>query len=110
MYIAMNRFKINPGFEQGFEEIWASRNSSLDNVPGYHSFKLLKETGQKEAESAFTLYSTLTIWESEQRFRDWTKSENFRQAHANAGAVKGTYREPPQLELFDVVLNEPLES
>ena len=92
MYIAMNRFKINPGYEQGFEEIWASRNSSLDTVPGYHSFKLLKETSAKDQVEEFTMYSTLTIWESEQSFRDWTRSENFRQAHANAGAAKGTYQ------------------
>ncbi|MDG1001482.1 MAG: antibiotic biosynthesis monooxygenase [Pseudomonadales bacterium] len=110
MYIAMNRFKINPGYEQGFEEIWASRNSSLDTVPGYYSFKLLKETSAKDQVEKFTMYSTLTIWENEQSFRDWTRSENFRQAHANAGAAKGTYQGPPHLELFDVVMAETKES
>ena len=105
MYIAMNRFKINPGFEQGFEEIWLSRNSTLDTVPGYHSFKLLRETSVNDTEQPHTLYSTLTIWENEGAFRNWTKSENFRQAHANAGAVKGTYQGPPNLELFDVVIS-----
>ncbi len=106
MYIAMNRFKINPGFEKGFEEIWQSRNSSLDTVPGFHSFRLLRETSEKVTNQEFTLYSTLTLWEDELSFRNWTKSENFRQAHANAGAAKGTYQGPPNLELFDVVMHE----
>ena len=107
MYIAMNRFKINSGFEVGFEEIWQARNSSLNSVPGYHSFKLLREASAKANSEDFTLYSTLTLWQDEKSFRDWTKSENFRQAHANAGAVKGTYQGPPNLELFDVILDEP---
>ena len=106
MYVAMNRFKINPGFEQGFEDIWHARNSTLETVPGYHSFKLLRETSGKDKDEPFTLYSTLTLWENEQSFRDWTKSENFRQAHANAGAIKGTYLGPPNLELFNVIIDE----
>jgi len=106
MYVAMNRFKINPGFEAGFEEIWQARNSSLASVPGYISFKLLRAENGKDGIESFTLYSTLTLWESEQSFRDWTRSENFRQAHANAGAIKGTYLGPPELELFDVIIDE----
>ena len=105
MYITMNRFKINSGFESGFEAVWQSRNSSLDSVPGYHSFKLLREASINNDSGDSTLYSTLTLWEDEKSFRDWTKSENFRQAHANAGAAKGTYQGPPNLELFDVIMD-----
>ena len=42
MFIAMNRFKINLGFEEGFEKIWRERESHLEEVPGYQSFALLK--------------------------------------------------------------------
>ena len=35
MFIAMNRFKINLGFEEGFEKIWRERESHLEEVPGY---------------------------------------------------------------------------
>ena len=85
--------------------MWQSRNSSLDSVPGYHSFKLLREASVNNDSGDSTLYSTLTLWEDEKSFRDWTKSENFRQAHANAGAAKGTYQGPPNLELFDVIMD-----
>ena len=42
MFIAMNRFKINLGFEEGFEKIWRERESHLEEAPGYQSFALLR--------------------------------------------------------------------
>jgi heme-degrading monooxygenase HmoA len=42
MFIAMNRFKIAPGYEAGFEKIWRERDSYLSEVPGFESFALLK--------------------------------------------------------------------
>ncbi len=35
MYIAMNRFKVAPGSEAAFEQIWASRDTDLKEVPGF---------------------------------------------------------------------------
>ena len=32
MFIAMNRFKIAPGFEAGFEKIWRERETFLHTV------------------------------------------------------------------------------
>ena len=31
MFIAMNRFRIAPGKEDGFEEVWRRRDSLLEN-------------------------------------------------------------------------------
>ena len=100
MFIAMNRFKIAPGFEEGFEKVWRERDSYLDEVPGFKSFALLKgpETGNH------VLYASHSIWESRQAFEDWTESEHFRLAHRQASAPKGTYLEHPQLETFEAVL------
>ena len=33
MYIAMNRFRIAPGREEDFLEVWRNRDSHLDEVP-----------------------------------------------------------------------------
>ena len=43
MYIAMNRFKINRGQEEAFEHVWKTRETHLDNVPGFNNFHLLEE-------------------------------------------------------------------
>ena len=35
MYIAMNRFKVQKGKEEEFENIWKNRNSTLDEMKGF---------------------------------------------------------------------------
>jgi len=42
MFIAMNRFKIIPGNEEDFVNIWRNRETFLDEVPGFKDFHLLK--------------------------------------------------------------------
>ena len=39
-YIAMNRFRIVKGQESEFEEIWKTRNTYLENEPGFVKFNL----------------------------------------------------------------------
>jgi heme-degrading monooxygenase HmoA len=41
MFIAMNRFRVARGSEAAFENVWLSRDSHLDNVPGFVEFHLL---------------------------------------------------------------------
>lgn len=99
MYLTMNRFKVKPGREADFEDVWARRDSHLKSVPGFVSFHLLKG----EAQEDHILYASHTIWETEQSFRDWTRSEAFRAAHAGAGSHKDIYLAAPSLELFESV-------
>ncbi|GGB78861.1 antibiotic biosynthesis monooxygenase [Marinobacterium zhoushanense] len=100
MYLAMNRFRIAPGKEQDFIEIWKSRESHLDEVPGFQSFNLLQGPTTEE----YTLFASHSVWESEEAFINWTKSEAFRKAHANARPAKDIYLGPPQLECFNSVI------
>ncbi|OMH39055.1 antibiotic biosynthesis monooxygenase [Motiliproteus sp. MSK22-1] len=104
MYIAMNRFRIVPGQESAFEEIWRQRESYLDTVPGFCSFHLLKGPEKEE----FSLYATHTVWDSIDDFESWTHSEQFRKAHANARTqsqqTKSIYLGPPQFEGFESIL------
>ena len=99
MFIAMNRFRIVKGKEADFERIWAERDSHLDAVPGFVKFDLLRGP---EAED-HTLYASHSEWQSRAAFEDWTKSEAFRKAHANAGSAKGIYLGHPEFEGFEAV-------
>jgi heme-degrading monooxygenase HmoA len=101
MYIAMNRFKVASGSEAEFETIWRNRESSLSQVPGFVEFRLLR--GGRNEEEGFTLFASHTIWRSEDDFRNWTTSENFRMAHRNAGDHKAIYKGPPVFEGFNTV-------
>lgn len=100
MFIAMNRFRIAPGREAEFIEVWRQRDSQLEQVPGFVSFNLLQGPGDAEA-SVFVSHST---WESAAAFEAWTRSEAFRAAHANAGQQRGLYLGPPKFEGFEAVL------
>ena len=100
MFVAMNRFKITPGFEGGFEKVWRERDSYLSEVPGFKAFNLLKGPVTDE----YVLYASHSVWESRAAFDAWTESESFRKAHAQASAPKGTYLGHPDLELFESVL------
>lgn len=103
MYIAMNRFKISIGSEEAFEAVWKSRESRLSELSGFISFHLLK--GKTFEEEGYTLYASHTMWESEDAFIAWTKSEQFRDAHKNAGQTKVDYVGHPEFEGFNSVLD-----
>ena len=96
----MNRFKIILGKEREFEAVWKNRDSHLKNVEGFVQFNLLKSQTCPE----YTLYASHTIWESSEYFLSWTKSEAFRQAHKNSGAVKGVYIGHPEFEGFETIM------
>ncbi len=100
MFIAMNRFKVQHGKEEAFEQVWRERDTHLRDTPGFKEFHLLRGP---EAED-HTLYSSHTVWASRADFEAWTKSEAFRKAHANAGDNGHMYLGHPQFEGFEVVL------
>ena len=101
MYIAMNRFRIAPGRGAEFEEVWRRRDSRLKEVPGFVSFRLLR--GEKGDEQE--LYVSHTMWTSHAAFDAWTKSEQFRAAHADAGANRDLHLGPPQFEGFETAID-----
>lgn len=103
-YIAMNRFKVALGQEEAFEEIWRAREGRLNEMKGYQEFRMLKGAATED----YCLYSSHTMWATEEDFLAWTKSKQFRAAHANAGrsATKDVLVGPPQFEGFKTVLHE----
>ncbi|MEI5679308.1 antibiotic biosynthesis monooxygenase [Mesorhizobium sp. CGMCC 1.15528] len=101
MYIAMNRFKVQAGSEEAFENVWKGRDSKLSEMTGFKEFHLLR--GSLNEAEGYTLFASHTVWASYEDFVAWTKSENFRAAHKNAGATKPAYIGHPQFEGFSVV-------
>lgn len=101
MYIAMNRFKVKKGEEEGFEEVWKNRNSKLHEMTGFKEFHLLR--GPVNEAEGYTLYASHSIWQSQDDFLAWTKSQNFRDTHKNAGEYKPAYIGQPVFEGFSVV-------
>ena len=96
----MNRFKIISGKEETFEEIWKSRDTHLENVPGFKKFNLIKGSEQEN----YRLYASHSLWETEEDFINWTKSEAFREAHKGAGQHSDVYLGHPEFEGFEIIL------
>ena len=103
-FIAMNRFKIRHGSEQQFEAVWKERESRLNEMDGFREFRLLK--GPEG--DGYRLYSSHVIWDSREDFENWTKSDQFREAHKNAGnsSTRDAMVEPPCFEGFETVLQQ----
>ncbi|HWW49071.1 MAG TPA: antibiotic biosynthesis monooxygenase [Xanthobacteraceae bacterium] len=104
MFIAMNRFQVKTGSEQAFEEVWQTRESYLDSMPGFVEFHLLKGPVADD----HTLYSTHTTWIDRAAFEAWTKSDAFRRSHSRAGNDTGPslYLGHPKFEGFEIILTE----
>ena len=104
MFIAMNRFRVKKGAEQAFEHVWLTRDTQLRKVPGFVEFHLLKGPVADD----HTLYSSHTVWADKAAFEAWTKSDEFRRAHARADNKTGEslYLGHPKFEGFEVILSE----
>ncbi|MEM7058147.1 MAG: antibiotic biosynthesis monooxygenase [Pseudomonadota bacterium] len=100
MFVAMNRFKVARGSEEAFEEVWKGRDTKLGEMKGFVDFHLLKGPEQDD----HTLYASHTIWSSREDFEAWTKSQQFRDAHKDAGQNKVLYLGHPVFEGFQAVV------
>ncbi len=100
MFIAMNRFRIVLGAEADFEEMWRTRDSHLAEVDGFLSFKLLRGPSEED----HTVYVSHSTWRDADAFEAWTRSNQFRKAHAGAGTSKPMYLGPPRFEGFETVI------
>lgn len=101
MFIAMNRFHVFLDQADAFEAVWRERDSSLETVPGFVAFHLLRGP---EADGK-VLYASHTTWASRSSFEDWTRSEAFRRSHKGAGQNKPMYDGHPRFEGFEAVLS-----
>jgi heme-degrading monooxygenase HmoA len=68
-------------------------------VPGFITLHLLRGPDRDH----HTLYSSHFIWRNRADFEAWTRSEDFRRAHRDAGSNKPLYLGHPEFEVFEVI-------
>ncbi|HXK32775.1 MAG TPA: antibiotic biosynthesis monooxygenase [Dehalococcoidia bacterium] len=98
MFVAMNSFKVVEGKESEFEDIWRSRETYLQGVPGFVRFALLRGDGGE--------YVSHSTWETRDAFVAWTQSEAFVKGHRQGGSLMGVLAGPPQLRTFEAVIEQ----
>jgi len=112
MIIAMNRFLIRHGYEKAFEERWKSRESFLDQNPGFLRLRLLKTELKKSAtpsgpqEDCFE-YVSHSEWLDRPSFESWLEGDLSKKAHNQSEPLpRETYLGPPVFRLYEPILDE----
>jgi len=103
-FVASNRFGIKPGSERDFEALWAARDSSLADLPGFVNFQLLRREGPSDDDG--NTYLSYTTWDSGKAFNNWRDSDNFKRSHANSGggSKESPYAKMPKVVTFKTFL------
>jgi len=102
VFVAMNRFSIEPEMAIPFEQRWANRESKLKEMPGFRFFSMMRRDAT-QADDGYN-YISLSIWEDKAAFENWRSSQNFAQAHGQGkkpesgeGKPSGPPAGPPKL-------------
>jgi heme-degrading monooxygenase HmoA len=98
MFIAMNRFNVNPERAGEFEQRWRDRESYLKGQQGFIQFALLK--GDEPGD-----YISHSTWASRDAFLAWAQSERFKQAH-NQAMPEGLIIDHPRASFYEAVVVE----
>lgn len=97
MIVVANRVPVAPGHEQEFEARFQQRLGMVEHSPGFLKMELLRPVQG-------THYSVLTYWKDIESFEAWTRSDWFRQAHANRPPAE-MFAGPNVLEIHVVALS-----
>lgn len=100
--VKINAISVPEGAGPELEQRFAARARSVETMPGFEDFQLLRPV---EGDDRYFVY---TRWDSEESFQAWVQSQAF--AHGHTGAAGGAGGEAPkpvstgaQLLAFEVV-------
>jgi heme oxygenase (mycobilin-producing) len=100
VFIICNRMLVNPEYAEAFEKRFADRASLVDKMPGFVSFQLMRPKTEGAP------YVVMTTWESEDDFKAWTESPEFKEGHARSGTLPPqTFAGASKMEMFEVIQN-----
>lgn len=117
MIVVTNRMSVAEGHTIDFEDRFRNRVHLVDQSPGFirnevhrpRPMRFDHESGQwlddPETEG---FYEVKTWWRSMEDFVAWTRSDFFREAHANR-APKEMFRGPAKITVHEVFLSTDLD-
>ncbi|MGH9269982.1 MAG: antibiotic biosynthesis monooxygenase family protein [Ilumatobacteraceae bacterium] len=81
--VKINAIAVPPGAGPELEKRFAARAGSVEQMPGFEEFQLLRPV---EGEERYFVY---TRWDSEESFQAWVASQAFQHGHAQAESSDG---------------------
>lgn len=98
MITVANRIPVKPEATTTFEEAFHKRMGSVDSFEGFVAFRLLRPSKPEDP------YVVLTFWETEEHFRAWTQSEDFKEQHRGSReTAKDVFSGPVKIEIHEVI-------
>src|ERR671917_2013602 len=100
--VKINAISVPEGAGPELERRFATRHGSVENMPGFLGFELLRPVAGDDR------YFVYTRWETEEHFRAWVESAAFTRGHAQAAKASqeaggGTVAHGSALLEFEVV-------
>lgn len=84
MIVVANRIPVTEGWEDRFLDRFRNRAGLIDDAPGFLRNMVLRPKRHPHQDpDAPEYHVVLTFWKDEEAFWAWTKSDSFRQAHAD---------------------------
>jgi heme-degrading monooxygenase HmoA len=81
--VKINAISVPEGAGAELEARFAARARSVEQMPGFEDFQLLRPV---EGEDRYFVY---TRWDSEESFQNWVQSQSFAHGHAKAESPDG---------------------
>jgi len=85
--VKINAIAVPPGAGPELEARFAARARSVEQMPGFEDFQLLRPV---EGEERYFVY---TRWDSEESFQNWVNSAAFTHGHAKAESAEESIEE-----------------
>ena len=109
MFVSINHISVTEGRETDFEELWRTRDRSVEKLPGFVSLDILQpgrtltmKPGEPPVKSD-NVYMVLTRWESQDAFNAWVGSDAFKKAHGQKRSPEGLMLEHPRFHGWEAV-------
>lgn len=74
-FVAINYIHCKEHYRERFEELFATRAKAIDRMPGFKFMEVLKPMQDSDN------YLIVSHWESEDNFKEWTRSPEFIEGH-----------------------------
>ena len=73
-FVAINYINCRDHYKERFEELFKTRAGAIDRLPGFKFMEVLKPTDGSS-------YLIVSHWDSQDSFKEWTKSPEFLEGH-----------------------------
>lgn len=99
-FVAINYIQCLPEYKERFEYLFSSRAKAIDTTPGFIEMHVLRP--EKEADA----YLVISYWQTEDAFKNWTRSAEFIEGHkrgfADIAKAKLEGTTPPMTSDFKI--------